>query len=194
MVKFRSRWLTVRLVWKINEKTTKKTERWILSRRNTDFDCTKNFHESQYLKNICVHRRYLGDCFQALTRILQLVRQDLERERRSKEGLDTLANAMLHSSGPKHDDSNNKNISEKLRHVSLPNAHLLQGWFRGRIYIHIGFSAFDFIHFWRGHVLWLRIGKTIFFRLFKKYFLTISVLRTAQRLHVQPSVKNILIG
>lgn len=55
----------------------------------------------------------------ALTKILQLVRQDLDRERRSKKGLDTLANAMHHhASGLKHDDSH-KNVYEKLHHVSL---------------------------------------------------------------------------
>lgn len=55
-----------------------------------------------------------------MTKILQLVRQDLDRERRSKKGLDTLANAMHHhaSSGLKHDDSH-KNVYEKLHHVSL---------------------------------------------------------------------------
>lgn len=54
-----------------------------------------------------------------MTKILQLVRQDLDRERRSKKGLDTLANAMHHhaSSGLKHDDSH-KNVYEKLHHVS----------------------------------------------------------------------------
>ncbi|KAF0765003.1 nostrin, partial [Aphis craccivora] len=55
----------------------------------------------------------------ALTKILQLVRQDLDRERRSKKGLDTLANAMHHhSSGLKHDDSH-KNVYEKLHHTNL---------------------------------------------------------------------------
>lgn len=63
---------------------------------------------------------------QALTKILQLVRQDLERERHSKQGLDTLANAaMHHSPGLKNDDSNNKNIYEKLNHVSSENIVLV---------------------------------------------------------------------
>lgn len=57
---------------------------------------------------------------QALTKILQLIRQDLDRERRSKQGLDTLANAMHHSASLKHDDSH-KNVYEKLHHVSTEN-------------------------------------------------------------------------
>jgi len=62
---------------------------------------------------------------QALTKILQLVRQDLDRERRSKNGLDTLANAMHHhASGLKHDDSH-KNVYEKLHHVSLKHNYYL---------------------------------------------------------------------
>ncbi|XP_025412380.1 nostrin [Sipha flava] len=55
----------------------------------------------------------------ALTKILQLVRQDLDRERRSKKGLDTLANAMHHSAGLKHDDDSQKNVYEKLHHTNL---------------------------------------------------------------------------
>ncbi|VVC41607.1 Hypothetical protein CINCED_3A006964 [Cinara cedri] len=52
----------------------------------------------------------------ALTKILQQVRQDLDRERRSKQGLDTITNAMHHSSS--HEDSN-KNVYEKLHHTNL---------------------------------------------------------------------------
>lgn len=58
--------------------------------------------------------------FQALSKILELVIKDLELERRTKKGLDTLANAnaMHHnSSSLKHDDSQ-KNVYEKLHHVS----------------------------------------------------------------------------
>lgn len=56
------------------------------------------------------------DELQALTKILQIIKQDLDRERRSKQGLDTLANAMQHSASLKNDDSH-KNIYEKLQHV-----------------------------------------------------------------------------
>ncbi|XP_050531762.1 nostrin [Daktulosphaira vitifoliae] len=54
----------------------------------------------------------------ALTKILQLINQDLERERRSKQGLDTLSNAMHNSTSFKQDDSY-KNVNEKLHHTNL---------------------------------------------------------------------------
>jgi len=54
----------------------------------------------------------------ALTKVLQLVVQDLDLERRTKKGLDTLANANAMHHPSKNDDSQ-KNVYEKLHHTNL---------------------------------------------------------------------------
>lgn len=54
---------------------------------------------------------------QALVKVLQLVVQDLERERRGKNGVENLARAFKQSPNFGNDDSQ-QNVSEKLHHVS----------------------------------------------------------------------------
>lgn len=53
---------------------------------------------------------------QALVRILQLIRQDLERERRGKEDLETLQRAFIKTTTFSADEST-QNVADKLYHV-----------------------------------------------------------------------------
>lgn len=54
---------------------------------------------------------------QALNKLLRLVMQDLEKERRGKNGVENLARAFKQSPNFASDDSQ-QNVSEKLHHVS----------------------------------------------------------------------------
>lgn len=55
---------------------------------------------------------------QALVKLLQLIRQDLERERRGKQGVENLARALQQTPTFGSEDSQ-QNVTEKLHHVSL---------------------------------------------------------------------------
>ena len=55
---------------------------------------------------------------QALIRVLHLIRQDLERERRGREGLETLHRAFIATPAFAADEST-QNVTEKLLHVRL---------------------------------------------------------------------------
>ena len=55
---------------------------------------------------------------QALVRVLHLIRQDLERERRGREGLETLHRAFIATPAFAADEST-QNVTEKLHHVRL---------------------------------------------------------------------------
>ena len=54
---------------------------------------------------------------QSLVRVLHLIRQDLERERRGREGLETLHRAFIQTPAFAADEST-QNVTEKLHHVS----------------------------------------------------------------------------
>lgn len=54
----------------------------------------------------------------ALLKLLQLIRQDLERERRAKQGVENLARALQQTPTFGNEDSQ-QNVSDKLHHVSL---------------------------------------------------------------------------
>lgn len=49
---------------------------------------------------------------------MQLIRQDLERERKSKQGLENLSRAIKQTPNFGTDDSQ-QNVSEKMYHVSI---------------------------------------------------------------------------
>lgn len=53
---------------------------------------------------------------QALVRVLHLIRQDLEREKRGREGLETLHRAFIATPAFAADEST-QNVTEKLHHV-----------------------------------------------------------------------------
>jgi hypothetical protein len=53
----------------------------------------------------------------ALLKLLQLVRQDIERERRGKQGVENLARA-LHQTPTFGTEDSQQNVTEKLHHVS----------------------------------------------------------------------------
>lgn len=55
---------------------------------------------------------------QSLVRILHLIRQDLERERRGREGLETLHRAFIKTPAFAADEST-QNVTDKLHHVSI---------------------------------------------------------------------------
>ena len=55
---------------------------------------------------------------QALVKLLQLIRQDLDRERRGKQGVENLARALQQTPTFGTEDSQ-QNVTEKLHHVSL---------------------------------------------------------------------------
>jgi hypothetical protein len=55
---------------------------------------------------------------QALVKLLQLIRQDLDRERRGKQGVENLARALQQTPTFGAEDSQ-QNVTEKLHHVSL---------------------------------------------------------------------------
>lgn len=55
---------------------------------------------------------------QALVRVLHLIRQDLERERRGREGLETLHRAFIKTPAFAADEST-QNVTDKLHHVSF---------------------------------------------------------------------------
>lgn len=55
---------------------------------------------------------------QALVKLLQLIRQDLDRERRGKQGVENLARALQQTPTFGTEDSQ-QNVIEKLHHVSL---------------------------------------------------------------------------
>lgn len=55
---------------------------------------------------------------QALVRVLHLIRQDLERERRGREGLETLHRAFIKTPAFAADEST-QNVTDKLLHVSF---------------------------------------------------------------------------
>lgn len=73
---------------------------------------------------MCVYRSFLDlciflksiSCFQALAKVLQLIKQDLERERRSKQGVENLARALQQTPNFGAEDSQ-QNVTEKLHHV-----------------------------------------------------------------------------
>ena len=54
---------------------------------------------------------------QALVRVLHLIRQDIERERRGREGLETLHRAFIKTPAFAADEST-QNVTDKLLHVS----------------------------------------------------------------------------
>lgn len=54
---------------------------------------------------------------QALVRVLHLIRQDLEREKRGREGLETLHRAFVKTPAFAADEST-QNVTDKLHHVS----------------------------------------------------------------------------
>lgn len=54
--------------------------------------------------------------FQALLKILQLVKQDIDRERKSKQGLEKLSMAIKQTPTFGNDDSQ-QNVADKLFHV-----------------------------------------------------------------------------
>lgn len=55
---------------------------------------------------------------QALVKLLQLIRQDLDRERRGKQGVENLARALQQTPTFGSEDSQ-QNVTEKLHHVRL---------------------------------------------------------------------------
>lgn len=55
---------------------------------------------------------------QALVRVLHLIRQDLDRERRGREGLETLHRAFIKTPAFAADESA-QNVTDKLHHVSF---------------------------------------------------------------------------
>lgn len=55
---------------------------------------------------------------QALVRVLHLIRQDVERERRGREGLETLHRAFIKTPAFAADESA-QNVTDKLHHVRL---------------------------------------------------------------------------
>ncbi|KAJ8889160.1 hypothetical protein PR048_008654 [Dryococelus australis] len=55
---------------------------------------------------------------QSLVKVLQLIRQDLDRERRGKQGVENLARALQQTPTFGADDSQ-QNVTEKLHHVSV---------------------------------------------------------------------------
>lgn len=64
---------------------------------------------------------------QALVRVLHLIRQDLEREKRGREGLETLHRAFIATPAFAADEST-QNVTEKLHHVRLLfflNSHIV---------------------------------------------------------------------
>lgn len=54
---------------------------------------------------------------QALSKLLQLIKQDLERERRGKEGVENLQRALQQTPNFGAEESQ-QNVDEKLHHVS----------------------------------------------------------------------------
>lgn len=56
--------------------------------------------------------------FQALIKLLHLVRQDIERERKSKNGLENLSKAIKQTPNFGAEDSQ-QSVSEKLYHVNF---------------------------------------------------------------------------
>lgn len=71
---------------------------------------------------ICFDNLILASClfyrlFQALVKLLHLIRQDLERERKSKHGLENLSRAIKQTPNFGAEDSQ-QNVTEKLYHVS----------------------------------------------------------------------------
>lgn len=57
------------------------------------------------------------ELFQALVKLLHLIRQDIERERKSKNGLENLSKAIKQTPNFGAEDSQ-QSVSEKLYHVS----------------------------------------------------------------------------
>lgn len=55
---------------------------------------------------------------QALVKLLQLIRQDIDRERKSKNGLLNLSKAIKHTPNFGAEDSQ-QSVTEKIYHVSL---------------------------------------------------------------------------
>lgn len=55
---------------------------------------------------------------QALVRVLHLIRQDLDRERRGREGLETLHRAFIKTPAFAADEST-QNVTDKLHHVRI---------------------------------------------------------------------------
>lgn len=60
---------------------------------------------------------------QALVRVLHLIRQDLERERRGREGLETLHRAFVKTPAFAADEST-QNVTDKLHHVRVSPAFI----------------------------------------------------------------------
>lgn len=61
---------------------------------------------------------------QALVRVLHLIRQDLEREKRGREGLETLHRAFIATPAFAADEST-QNVTEKLHHVRIHDFYFL---------------------------------------------------------------------
>lgn len=57
------------------------------------------------------------DVFQALIKLSHLIKQDIERERKSKNGLENLSRAIKQTPNFGAEDSN-QSVAEKLYHVS----------------------------------------------------------------------------
>lgn len=68
--------------------------------------------------DICCECLFYFCVLQAVVKVLQLVVQDLERERRGKNGVENLARAFKQSPNFGNVDSQ-QNVSEKLHHVSM---------------------------------------------------------------------------
>lgn len=62
---------------------------------------------------------------QALVKLLHLIRQDIERERKSKNGLESLSKAIQQTPNFGAEDSQ-QTVSEKLYHVNNKNNALIQ--------------------------------------------------------------------
>lgn len=60
----------------------------------------------------------INNFFQALIKLLHLIREDIERERKSKTGLENLSKAIKQNPSFGSEDSQ-QTVSEKLYHVSI---------------------------------------------------------------------------
>lgn len=77
-------------------------------------------NEGAYITSpfISMDVNFLFRVFQALVKLLHLIRQDLERERRGIEGVENLARALRQQPTFGAEESQ-QNVTEKLHHVSL---------------------------------------------------------------------------
>lgn len=78
---------------------------------------------------------------QALVRVLHLIRQDLEREKRGREGLETLHRAFIATPAFAADEST-QNVTEKLHHVRLLFLKILISCSKSYLFIYFFIDAF----------------------------------------------------